>query len=137
MTEVIGTSTDGAGVTGESDRFEGVRGVSHAKGHAGVVGINDNDNSDPNNPAGQGVYGTSKGTGVHGDSATWTGVYGNSKSTIGGAGVMGEGDPGPGVIGKSTNWHGVYGETNSTTGGAGVWRWTFCHLWLGQSSNWF
>jgi hypothetical protein len=48
------------------------------------------------------------------------GVYGNSKSTKGGAGVMGEA-VGPGVWGKSQTWHGVYGESLSTTGGAGVW----------------
>jgi hypothetical protein len=108
------------GIYGESTLFNGVRGVTYAPGHGAVVGVNSNNNDDPNNPAGPGVYGFSKGTGVHGDSDTWNGVAGISKSTIGGAGVYGE-SVGPGVIGKSQTWHGVYGETPSTTGGAGVW----------------
>ncbi len=136
-----------AGVLGESGQFEGVRGISHAGHHGGVVGVNDNQTD----AAGPGVFGTSKGTGVWGESQTWMGVYGNSKSTTGGAGVMGEaigtavigksqtshgvygqsqdkkggagviGEAiGPGVIGKSQTWHGVYGETTSNVGGAGV-----------------
>ncbi|WHZ26427.1 MAG: hypothetical protein OJF51_001222 [Nitrospira sp.] len=105
-----------AGVLGESGQFEGVRGISHAGHHGGVVGVNDNQSD----AAGPGVFGTSKGTGVWGESQTWMGVYGNSKSITGGAGVMGEAT-GPGVIGKSQTWHGVYGETQSTTGGAGIW----------------
>jgi hypothetical protein len=108
------------GVLGESAQFEGVRGVSHAASHGAVVGINDNDTANPDNPAGPGVFGKSKGTGVWGESKTWMGVYGNSQSTTGGAGVMGEA-VGPGVVGKSQTWMGIYGETQSTTGGAGVW----------------
>ena len=110
------TNPNEAGVLGESSQFEGVRGVSHADYHGGVVGIND----DQSNAAGPGVYGMSKGTGVWGDSQTWMGVYGKSESTTGGAGVMGDA-VGPGVIGVSKTWHGTYGETQSTTGGAGVW----------------
>jgi hypothetical protein len=116
------TKPNEIGVFGESTQFEGVRGVSHAPYHGGVVGVNDNNNADPKNPAGPGVYGTSKGTGVWGNGETWMGVYGKSTSTVGGAGVMGEGDPGPGVIGKSTKWVGVYGETAGIENGpAGVW----------------
>jgi hypothetical protein len=51
-------------------------------------------------------------------------VYGKTDSTVGGAGVMGEGVAGgPGVIGKSQHWHGVYGETSGTgeSGAAAVW----------------
>ncbi|MEJ7680538.1 MAG: hypothetical protein WKG06_22335 [Segetibacter sp.] len=72
------------------------------------------------------------------------GVFGHSKSTIGGAGVWGEGEAGIGVIGKCLNqtdsagpgvfgqsrgtgvwgesdtWMGVFGLSKSTTGGAGV-----------------
>ncbi len=117
-----GQSTDPnvPGVLGESNQFEGVRGVSHAPWHGGVVGINDNPNTDSNNPAGPGIYGVSKGTGVIGEGKTWMGVYGKSESTTGGAGVMGEA-VGSGVIGKSKTWMGVYGNSESTTGGAGVW----------------
>jgi len=98
------------GVVGEGVVFEGVRGISHASWHGGVVGINDNNNADKTNPAGPGVFGTSQGTGVQGDSQTWMGVYGSTRSTIGGAGVMGEHPAGgPGVIGKSDGGIGVYG----------------------------
>jgi len=103
------------GVLGESGKFEGVRGVSHAGYHGGVVGVNDN----AGDAAGPGVYGESRGTGVWGVSKTWIGVYGKSESGTGGVGVMGE-SAGTGVIGKSSSWHGVYGESHSTSGGAGV-----------------
>ncbi len=101
------------GVLGESGKFEGVRGVSHAGYHGGVVGVNDS----PEASAGPGVYGESRGTGVWGVSKTWMGVYGRSEGP--GAGVMGE-SAGPGVIGKSSSWHGVAGESESTSGGAAV-----------------
>ena len=106
------------GVYGESTLFNGVRGVTYAPGHGAVVGVSENHTPQ----AGPGVFGQSDGTGVWGTSKTWMGVYGNSESTTGGAGVMGEGDPGPGVIGKSTKWIGVYGETAGIENGpAGVW----------------
>jgi hypothetical protein len=120
MGELIGQTSDKdtPGVLGESTQFEGVRGVSHAGFHGGVVGINDN----TTNEAGPGVFGSSIATGVWGESKTWMGVFGKSQSTTGGAGVMGQGDPGPGVIGVSTNWIGVYGETSGIVNGpAGVW----------------
>ncbi len=114
---VYGKSDDGNGVVGESQKSEGVRGVSHAGGHGGVVGINDNNNADPGNPAGPGVFGQSIGTGVWGTSKTWMGVYGNSESTIGGAGVMGEHKSnGAGVIGKSIAGIGVYGTSDTFEG---------------------
>jgi hypothetical protein len=110
---VEGTATGefSLGVHGKGDAV-GVRG--DGKGWHGVAGFSE---------GGFGVYGTNTagGTGVVGESTGWMGVYGKSTSTSGGAGVMGEGDPGPGVIAKSSKWHGVYGETQSTTGGAGVW----------------
>ena len=67
--------------------------------------------------------------GVYGESTLFNGLRGvtyapghGSTSTTGGAGVMGEGDPGPGIIGKSTKWIGVYGETAGVENGpAGVW----------------
>ncbi|MBK7353404.1 MAG: hypothetical protein IPI97_01275 [Nitrosomonas sp.] len=83
-----------------------------------ISGISDN----KSNEAGPGVYGESLATGVWGNSKTWMGVFGESKSTTGGAGVMGQGNPGPGVIGTSTEWIGVYGETAGMKNGpAGVW----------------
>lgn len=72
--------------------------------------------------AGPAVQGISDAVGCWGESNTWMGVFGFSRSTTGGAGVMGQGDPGPGVIGKSSKWIGVYGETDGLENGpAGVW----------------
>jgi hypothetical protein len=107
-----------SGVYGESTLSNGVRGVTSAPDQGAVVGVSENHTQH----AGPGVFGQSDGTGVWGQSKTWMGVYGKSESTTGGAGVMGEGDPGPGVIGKSTKWIGVYGETSGVVNGpAGVW----------------
>ncbi|KUL30781.1 hypothetical protein ADL15_24105 [Actinoplanes awajinensis subsp. mycoplanecinus] len=95
--------------------------MSHAPYKSGVIGINDA--ASPQ--AGPGVQGVGKvGAGVVGESERWHGIYGKTDSTIGGAGVMGEGAAGgPGVLGKSQHWHGVYGETSAagTTGAAAVW----------------
>jgi hypothetical protein len=114
---VYGKSDDGIGVVGESLNLEGVRGLSHAGGHGGVVGINDNANTDLANPAGPGVFGQSVGTGVWGASSTWMGVYGSSESIIGGAGVMGEHKTnGTGVIGKSAAGIGVFGTSDAFEG---------------------
>jgi hypothetical protein len=120
MASVTGTTTnpEEAGVKGESKLYDGVRGISHAPQHGGVVGIND----DTGDNAGPGVFGASKGTGIWGESKTWMGVYGKTDSTVGGAGVMGESDSAAGVIGKSAIWVGVYGETAGLDNGpAGVW----------------
>ena len=107
------TNPDEAGVLGDSSQFEGVRGVSHAKQHGGVVGVNDNVTGE----AGPGVFGTSKGTGVWGVSETWMGVYGETKSTTGGAGVQGvHKADGTGVVGKSSGGIGVYGESETHEG---------------------
>jgi len=117
---VVGNTNNAnqVGVSGESASFNGVRGVTHAAYHGAVVGVSENHTQ----RAGPGVFGQSDGTGVWGQSKTWMGVYGKTESTTGGAGVMGEGDPGPGVIGKSTKWIGVYGETAGIENGpAGVW----------------
>jgi hypothetical protein len=117
MGSIAGQSeaADTPGVQGEGKQSVGVRGISHAAFHAGVLGVNDNGGDQP----GPGVFGTSRGTGVWGESQTWMGVFGKSASTKGGAGVMGEGI-GSGVIGLSKTWHGTYGRSESTTGGAGV-----------------
>jgi hypothetical protein len=113
------TGADGdMGVYGESTLFNGVRGITYAPGHGAVVGVSENHTSQ----AGPGVFGESDGTGVWGHSRTWMGVYGRTESSTGGAGVMGDGDPGPGVVGVSTTWIGVYGETAGVVNGpAGVW----------------
>lgn len=105
------------GLLGESTECNGVRGISHAAGVGGdaaaVAAINDN--------TGPGVFGSSAGVGVWGESKTWMGVFGQSFSTTGGAGVMGEA-VGSGVMGISRTWVGVYGETqNPAAVGAGVW----------------
>ncbi|MFT3980122.1 MAG: hypothetical protein QM687_06595 [Ferruginibacter sp.] len=85
---VAAQSTDGQAISGESMNGQGIWGASHAKYHAGVTGINHSQEQE----AGPGVYGTSKGTGVWGESETWCGVAGFSKSKTGGAGVYGKGN---------------------------------------------
>lgn len=106
------------GVTGEATKFEGVRGTSHASGHGGVVGINDQEAN-----AGPGVYGTSQAAGVWGESTGtgWHGVYGTTPSKIGGAGVFGEHTKdGTGVYGKSGDGIGVFGESAGNEGVRGT-----------------
>lgn len=112
----MGGSLMAAGVEGESATEEGVRGVSHATSHPGVMGINDNATDE----AGVGVHGRSRATGVFGESTTWHGVFGTSQSTTGGHGVSGDGPVGVSGVGRT--WVGVYGETHgSENGPAGVW----------------
>lgn len=147
MSQTFSATNPGeAGVTGTSSQFNGVLGVTHSNGHAGVAGVSDDGvgsgiygrsknangvvgysaatghngvagvNEDGN---GNGVYGRSKlAAGVFGTSISGYGVYGKSESNHG---VWGESDKGSGAVGIAKLWHGVYGETHSTTGGAGVW----------------
>jgi hypothetical protein len=103
------TKEDEIGVLGESEKFEGVRGVSHAQVHGGVVGRNENQEVSP----GPGVYGWSQGVGVYGDSDQKTGVYGHSSA---GTGVHGETDKGTGVLGESRDWRGVQGKSVNDVG---------------------
>jgi len=90
------SAANGVAVYGESQGFEGVRGVSHAAGHGAVVGFNDQ-------IGGTGVFGTGPGRGVWGQST------GNDY------GVVGNSVGGIGVIGTSQNGEGVHGETNSSS----------------------
>ncbi|WON74184.1 hypothetical protein [Nitrosospira sp. Is2] len=129
------------GINGESDLYNGVRGITHAPGHAAVAGISEVSNADPQGHpernAGPGVFGQSEGAGVFGTSTTWVGVYGETAAKSGagvwgtnkadgsgvvgisegngvGAGVYGEGRSlGPGGFFKSSTNEGVHGETNS------------------------
>jgi hypothetical protein len=91
---VVGTGVWGKsrnwGVLGESQDYEGVRGISHNPNHGGVVGICDKAN-------GTGVYGfcddgskNLPGTGVFGESSLGEGVHGetNSLTTAAVAGIM-------------------------------------------------
>ena len=145
MPAIKGTTTDPTtpAVFGDATQFEGVRGVSHAAGHGGVVGYNVD--GSPN--AGPGVYGESgEGEGVRGVSkAEWhggvvgtnesggpnagPGVYGESKRGEGvrgvshsadHAGVVGTNEKGAGVFGSSQNSEGVHGENTATSFVAGV-----------------
>lgn len=97
------------GVLGDSEQFEGVRGVSHATSHGGVVGFNENQGDNP----GPGVYGGSRGKGVYGNSDQGSGVYGSSSV---GTGVHGETDKGTGVLGESRDWRGVQGKSVKDAG---------------------
>lgn len=120
-TGVSGTSTSGIGVRGNSGSFEGVRGESGGTTSAGVVGYNMN--------GGYGVFGSSAGEGVRGQSTVGTGVVGSSTGGIGVRGisasfegVRGEsiGTTSAGVVGYNTSGagFGVYGS--ATGSGAGV-----------------
>lgn len=111
------------GVYGESNVFNGVRGISYAPGHGAVVGISEVPIPDPPDPAknpGPGVYGQSNGAGVVGEGKTWHGVFGHTESTTGGHGVAGDGPTGVSGVGRT--WIGVYGETHAGTaaGSSGV-----------------
>lgn len=101
MSTLSGQSSNSniAGVFGEGQLYNGVRGVSHGEYHSGVIGVNDN----PGDKAGPGVWGVSRGAGVRGQSSTWHGVVGLSESTTGGAGLYGENKTGgSGVRGQSS-----------------------------------
>lgn len=105
------------GVYGESQLFNGVRGITYAPGHGAVVGVSEVPNPDPPDDSkipGPGVYGQGNATGVVGIGKAWHGVFGKSESTIGGQGVAGEGNVGVGGIGLT--WVGVYGETRAAPG---------------------
>lgn len=106
----------GVGVWGESDKWEGVHGVSHAQA-AGVAGINDG----PANATAAGVYGESQHwEGVTGVSHTQAaGVAGYNHATSGGPGIYGQSDSGRGVEGIGTSWQGVYGHSTSQAGVVG------------------
>jgi hypothetical protein len=109
---VWGTSVAGAGVVGESQNFQGVRGVAHNANHGAVVGVHDG--------GGFGVYGTSTtGAGVVGvnQSGTWVGVYGESANQTA---VWGKSTNATGVGGTSTGGIGVYGESTNSEGVRGT-----------------
>ncbi|MDQ6804797.1 MAG: hypothetical protein M3065_07475 [Actinomycetota bacterium] len=101
---------------GESQSFEGVRGVSHNKDHGGVVGICDN----PAGTGGTGVFGScDSGAGISGQSATWIGVFGESQDYEGVRGVSHNKDHG-GVVGicdSASGGTGVYGKCDSGLAG--------------------
>src|ERR1700731_4924898 len=130
---LAGHSHTGIGELGESDTFEGVRGVSHSKDHGGVVAVNDSrDGGDAlygESTAGEGVRGVSHskdhggvvgtndtpaegGDGVFGqsDSVNCRGVHGVSRD---GYGVWGDGGR-TGLVGMSTNGDGLFGQGKDT-----------------------
>lgn len=107
------TST-GAGVHGESDAHDGVRGFAKVNSKSGVYGNN--------SAGGAGVWGESaSGKGVVGMAAGLMdpGVYGENTRDSGGVGVEGvaHGGVSRGVEGSCTNGGiGVYGHNNTATG---------------------
>jgi len=112
---------DEIGILGDSNQLQGLRGVSHAAWHAGVVGLND----DSSSHAGPGVFGHSdNGEGVRGYSraARHAGVVGinDNPSTDpnkpAGPGVFGHSDNSTGVVGESDLGIGVLGHSDSSTG---------------------
>jgi hypothetical protein len=112
MTSITGDSADpkvsgvhgshsatGAGVFGESEIGPGVHGVSRG--------------TDPNQE-GVGVLAEAVGAAVVGRSQTWMGIFGFTTSTVGGHGVMGQGQGGgAGVAGVADVGIGVFGSTDS------------------------
>lgn len=87
---VFGNSLgDGAGVYGESARFNGVRGLAHSVDHGGVVGVHDG--------GGVAVYGTGA-TGVQGDASSAAGYGGFFRNTAGGIGLKVQGVAQVGVL---------------------------------------
>ncbi len=110
------------GLKGLNTSGEGVRGVSSAQFHGGVVGTNDNQTD----TAGPGVYGESiMGEGVRGVSHAQFhgGVVGtkDNQTDTAGPGVYGESSNGEGVrgVGHSSN-HGAVVGTNDNPNGIGV-----------------
>lgn len=110
--EATANGADEHAVVATADQGSAVHAVSHARFHAGIVGVNDN----PTDEAGIGIIGRSRGAGVLGESETWHAVVGHSKSVTGGFGVLGEAK-GTGVAGVSETWIGVYGETKGAAAG--------------------
>ena len=106
MSTVVGSTTDPgtAGVSGDSEQWNGVLGVSRGVGQAGVAGVNES--------AGNGVYG--RGTG--------NGVWGHGMSGVDAVGVVGISDQNDGVRGFSST-PGKSGTVGVHTGenGSGLW----------------
>jgi hypothetical protein len=116
-TQTSGSENYGGGVYGESNVFNGVRGVTYAPFHGATVGINEHVGAQP----GPGVYGDSKGgVGVEGHSHTdAAGVVGindfvSRARVFGGAAAVG----GPGVYGESKQGPGVRGVAGGSPGGS-------------------
>lgn len=107
MANVTGKSSeDGTpGVLGESEKFNGVLGITTADGHAGVAGVCDQGKSN-------GVYGRSK-------SANGVIGFSSADGSSGVAGVNDEGN-GVGVYGRSARAAGVHGESKGFNGVFGI-----------------
>ena len=83
-TGIVGKSLGaGVGVYGESNGFNGVRGVGRNVAHGAVVGVHE--------AGGIGVYGGSSGPGVWGESTSASGVGGFFRNTAGGIALKVEG----------------------------------------------
>ncbi len=113
------TSKNAISITGESDKNEGVRGISH-NAHGGVVGINDWTPKKPGAGGNGGWFESSRGEGVRGwaKSPHHGGVVG--VNTAGGIGVFGESDSNTGVVGKGSSGNGGWFESGQGEGVRGV-----------------
>lgn len=148
---VIGSSTSGVGVHGESQQNDAISGIAHDNKHSGVFGTNDSGQGSgitgACNSSGNGVSGSStsgngllgysvSGVGVHGESQQndaisgiahdnqHSGVFGTNDSGLG-SGVTGScNSGGNGVSGSSASGNGVLGKSAT---GVGVW---------GESTTW-
>jgi len=109
-TGVQGVSASGVGVRGSSASFEGLRGESGGSASGGVVGYN-------SSGSGYGVFGSSEGEAVRGQSSGGTGVMGTSTS---GTGARGNSNSSVGVWGTSASFEGVRGESGGASSGGVV-----------------
>jgi hypothetical protein len=141
-TGVYGSTSNTFGVHGDSSNGgSGVYGTSTGAGGVGVYGIGDTYGVEGGGLNGDGVYGTTRGTGVvagiHGVAfgAGGNGVIGRCDNGAGAFGVWGISNTGSGVVadggptgvsgtgssygvyGDSSSGYGVYGTTNSPAGG--------------------
>ena len=114
---VFGSSTSGKGVQGLSDSGDGlfgfsqtgngVRGDTSNPGTAGVFGFN-------NGNGGQGVFGQAiNGTGVRGASSSGFGVFGSSDTFTA---VEARSNTGFGMFGSSNTNTGIHGQSNTGVG---------------------
>lgn len=126
MFGVLGVSTGGDGVHGQSDTTgvfgEGQAYGVHGKSDSGRAIFGENtgqgDGVTGLSASGTGVFGEGPQNGVHGKSASGRAVYG--QNTTDGDGVTGESESGSGVAGLSTSGRGVYAESSSWDGVAGI-----------------
>ncbi|MFT3792567.1 MAG: hypothetical protein QM741_16220 [Rudaea sp.] len=119
---VFGGSNTGAGVWGESKNYDAIHGhTSNPTGTtSGVAGFGDGKNNGVAgiSTSGSGVFGTSAGAGIWGESTGYDAIHGHTSNPTGNtSGVAGFGDGyNNGIAGISANGNGVFGTTQTGPG---------------------